>query len=87
MTNNEQIKPAPDGEVDEAQAAEALVGAIATIEEYRDYLPQGAYIIFADWSQGLFDGSNWSNDPELIRQVGPAILAASIKNKIAKESY
>jgi hypothetical protein len=76
-----------DGEADEKAAARELAFAFATIEQYSDYLPARFYREFADWANDFLHESNWSTDPDLLRVVGPHIVAASIKNVVSKESY
>jgi hypothetical protein len=85
MTNSDQIKQAPeleDFDLDEAEIKEeaaALAEAFAAIEEHRHHIPASVYDKLADALQELYDLSQWQSDPEVLREVLPAIIRAAIK--------
>ena len=90
MTNSDQIKEAEieDYDIEDAaikDAEDALANAFAAIEEHRDYIPARVYNGMTDYLQEFYYLSEWQCDPEVLREVLPAILRAAIKKSKEEE--
>jgi hypothetical protein len=79
MQNSEQIKAASEAEAE--RAAVALADAIATIEQYRAYIPEKHYCAISGAITDMVTSQDWLSDPDATRKIMPAILRYSIERR------